>query len=371
MAPEAHIPQYQLKSQQKKIIENPKVFFSHLKEIAKEKLNPFKHDIVDLMARRRDNSSHVPQADLKHVEMEKGENPFLPDGVRYTYDTTFLEMGGNGAIFQGRDLLMGRPILLKRNALRGDLPFKKEVEKAIEKEAKTIARLNLPHVVKVYDLIHHGNDTFMVMEDLTHEDEYAKEGEDARYFNMQEFIDKKDLNLQQKLEIVEQISTTVDQLYAEGIKHQDLKPANILIKRKQNTVDTKLIDFGTANLVSKKRKGLVDGTAGYISPERLLEEEEDLRSQVFEVAVLTYELLTGDFLFPGEDHQQRAFENALVSITDEKWKKLDDILLQNGTPDQNRSDVKNLLLSSLNKDITQRPTSCTDFVTQLKKAFAL
>jgi eukaryotic-like serine/threonine-protein kinase len=161
--------------------------------------------------------------------------------------------GGMGAVWLGRDDVLGRDVALKRigmvpGALAPDL------ERA-EREARLAARLNHPHVVAVYDLVDDGDDHWLVMEYVEGVTLGALIKRDGA------------LSPDEAAGLVRQAADALTAAHAVGIVHRDVKPSNMLVTP---TGEVKLSDFGIARAeadASLTQTGLVTGSPAYLAPE--------------------------------------------------------------------------------------------------------
>jgi serine/threonine protein kinase/tetratricopeptide (TPR) repeat protein len=167
----------------------------------------------------------------------------------------------------------------------------------------------------------------------------AGETEDGRpYFVMDyvrgthitEFCRNNDLTLEERLQLVVQVSEAVQHAHLRGVIHRDLKPSNILVAWEGNQAVPKIIDFGVARAtdptlhaaLKSSELGRIIGTVEYMSPEqaRMSAEEIDLRTDVYALGVVLYELLTGDLPFPSRQLREAAEEEMLRIIREERPK---------------------------------------------------
>jgi len=142
--------------------------------------------------------------------------------------------------------------------------------------------------VTIHDVGDDGDITFMAMEFL--------EGE-----NLDRFINKENLlPLRKILDIVTSIAGALDYAHKEKVIHRDIKPANVMLLKNGNI---KVTDFGIAKAISSSRTktGVILGTPNYMSPEQIMGQKIDLRSDIFSLGVLFYQLLTGELPFHGEN----------------------------------------------------------------------
>lgn len=197
---------------------------------------------------------------------------------RYTLDRE-IGRGGMGAVWLGRDELLGRLVALKRVGVApgGTSP---EVVRA-EREAKLAASLSHPNVVSVFDLAPDGDLQWLVMEYV--------EGT-----NLSELVSAEGaMSPDRASPILAQVAAALVAAHAAGVVHRDVKPSNILV-----TPDgrVKLSDFGIARTkgdVSLTQTGLVTGSPAYLSPEVASGRPATDRSDVWSLGATAYHALEG------------------------------------------------------------------------------
>src|SRR2546421_2195250 len=206
--------------------------------------------------------------------------------------------GGMGTVYLGEHPLIGKRVAIK--VLLEELVAKQDVVSRFFNEAKAVNDIGHLNIVDVVDF---GKTT-------------GERGEEVVYFIM-EFLDgdplatrirRAGLPFKDTMHIMSQCCSALAASHAKGIVHRDLKPENIfLCPRGADKNFIKLLDFGIAKLTGdggqshKTRTGLVIGTPAYMSPEQCEGKGLiDLRSDVYSLGVVMYELLTGRVPFPGE-----------------------------------------------------------------------
>jgi len=198
-----------------------------------------------------------------------------------------LGEGGMGEVYKARDLHLDRFVVLK--FLRSHLTTDKEVVERFQREAKAAAALNHSNIVTIHEISEFEGQIFIVMEYI--------EG-----ISLREKISK-DLSIKEIINITIQICEGLKRAHQADIVHRDIKPENILID-KENQV--KIVDFGLAKLkgLSKQTKeNTILGTICYMSPEQLIGEEIDSRTDIWSLGIVIYEMLTKQLPFKGEYEQ--------------------------------------------------------------------
>ncbi|WP_167736167.1 serine/threonine-protein kinase [Nocardioides sp. 503] len=197
---------------------------------------------------------------------------------RYSLDRE-IGRGGMGAVWLGRDEVLGRPVALKRIGMApgGSSP---DLLRA-EREARLAARLNHPHVVAVFDLVDEDQAQWLVMEYV--------EGS-----TLAELVRARGaLPVDQAAQIVVQAADALAAAHEAGIVHRDVKPSNMLVTPEGQV---KLSDFGIARAeadASLTQTGLVTGSPAYISPEVASGRLASDRSDVWSLGATLFHALAG------------------------------------------------------------------------------
>src|SRR3990170_3368281 len=174
--------------------------------------------------------------------------------------------GGMGEVYRARDTRLERIVAIK--VLHAHLADKPELRERFEREAKTIAGLNHPHICTLYDIGQQDGTDFLVMEYL--------EGETLAMRLL-----KGPLPVEQVLQYAIEIADALDKAHRKGVTHRDIKPGNIMLIKS----GTKLLDFGLAKLKQEAHpavpisqlptlrenptvQGTILGTLQYMSPEQ-------------------------------------------------------------------------------------------------------
>jgi eukaryotic-like serine/threonine-protein kinase len=212
--------------------------------------------------------------------------------------TGAIGAGGMGEVYRARDTRLERIVAVK--ILPDHLSDRAELRERFEREARTVASLNHPHICVLHDVGHQDGTDFLVMEYV--------EGE-----TLAERLKKGRLPLEQVLQYAIEIADALDRAHRKGITHRDLKPGNIMLTKS----GTKLLDFGLAKLRGPQpelanlsalptegsnltAQGSMVGTLQYMAPEQLEGKEADARTDIFAFGVVVYEMATGKKAFEGK-----------------------------------------------------------------------
>ena len=204
--------------------------------------------------------------------------------------------GGMADVFLARDLLLDRQVALK--VLFPEHAIDPNFVERFRREAQSVAGLNHPNIVAVYDWGQYSNTYFMAME-------YVKGRTLAEHLRREQ-----QLTPRGAANIVAKIANALAYAHRNNVVHRDIKPANILIGENG---DVKVADFGIARALDAHhdagltQDGAVMGTATYFSPEQAKGEGLDLRSDLYSLGVVLYELLVGKPPFTGENALATAY----------------------------------------------------------------
>jgi Tol biopolymer transport system component len=260
----------------------------------------------------------------------------LPNGTRIgMYEIVApLGAGGMGEVYRARDSKLGREVAIK--IVPDQFASDRERVARFEREARTLASLNHPHIAQIYGLEQSPNTAALVME--------LVEGED-----LSQRIAQGPIPIDEALAIARQIADALDAAHGQGIVHRDLKPANIKV-REDGTV--KVLDFGLAKPVegpgpasgatitspAMSMPGVILGTAAYMAPEQAKGRPVDKRADIWAFGCVLYEMVTGRRAFAGEDISETI---ASILRSEPEWA---------GVP----ASITPLLVSCLQKDPRQR-----------------
>lgn len=193
-----------------------------------------------------------------------------------------------GALYRARDPLIGRYVAIK--LLRAGYDSQ-EFRERFAREARSAGGLSHPNIVTIYDVGEHEGMPFIAME----------------YVRGETFADliqlRPPLPLARKLQLTEEVCAGLAHAHEAGIVHRDIKPANLIVGP-EGTV--KILDFGIAKLTASgiTVPGSIVGTLNYMSPEQLLGQNLDARSDIFSLGAVLYELIAHQPAFPGKRLQE-------------------------------------------------------------------
>ena len=277
----------------------------------------------------------------------------LAPGIRLgVYEVTAqIGAGGMGEVYRARDTRLDRDVAVK---VLPDLSASDPDRLArFEREARTLALLNHPHIAQIYGVEDAGGATALIME--------LVDGED-----LAQWIARGPMPLEDALPIARQIAEALEAAHEAGIIHRDLKPSNI---RRRPDGAVKVLDFGLAKAgdasgpsgsggagargadganalaitsPAMTQAGTILGTAAYMSPEQAKGRPADRRSDIWAFGAVVYELLSGQRAFKGDDVADTL---AAVLRADPAWAAL---------PSDTPASIRRLLRRCLQKDVRQR-----------------
>jgi Tol biopolymer transport system component len=276
-----------------------------------------------------------------------------------SYEVTgAIGAGGMGEVYQAHDTKLGRDVAIK--VLPEAFAHDAERLSRFQREAKMLASLNHPNIATIHGLEQSNGTHYLVMELVPGEtlrERIAREGP---------------LPVEEALGICRQIAEALEAAHEKSIIHRDLKPANVKVTPEGKV---KVLDFGLAkafaddptssNLsesptlsVAATMKGVILGTAAYMSPEQARGKAVDKRTDIWAFGCVLYELLCGRPAFDGEDVTEIL---AAVVKTEPDW---------NRVPESTPPAIRMLLRRCLQKDKTLRLQAAGDARIEIQEALA-
>jgi serine/threonine-protein kinase len=249
--------------------------------------------------------------------------------------------GGMATVFRGRDTRLNRLVAIKvlHSHHANDINFLQR----FSHEAQAAANLRHPSIVDIYDVGQEDRQHFIVMEFV--------DGPDLKSI----ILRKRQLPIQQVLQIGANIADGLDTAHNLGMVHRDVKPQNILVTHDGTA---KITDFGIAKSglsTAQTETGVTFGTADYISPEQAKGQPATAQSDIYALAVTLYEALTGQLPFTGDS----AVAVALQHVSSKPPP------IRRHNPNVSPA-LEQLILRALAKNPNDRPATAREFASLLR-----
>lgn len=251
-----------------------------------------------------------------------------------------LGVGGMAHVYEAQDELIGRTVALKVLVLPSIISESERLDmvRRFEREARSAGKLAHPNIVTIYEVGSANGMHYIAMEFM-----YGKTGREV-------LNEEGRIAPDRVLNIVKQVASALDYAHARGVIHRDVKPDNIALLEDGIV---KLTDFGIARLANdlvRTQAGIMVGSPAYMSPEQIVGDEIDGRSDVFSLGVTTYEMLTG----------AKPFEASTITAVMHK------IIYEQPAPAEGLSPaVERVLRKAVEKDPAKRYQSARAFAEDL------
>src|SRR3984957_8597643 len=260
-----------------------------------------------------------------------------------------LGRGAMGVVYHAIDPNIGRPVAIKTINLATVLkPDEQErMRERLFREARSAGILSHPGIVTIYDVEQQGDLAYIAMEYV-----------DGPTLD-QMLSESKPLAAEQMFSIMGQTANALDYAHQKGIVHRDIKPANIMIAADGTT---KITDFGIAKITTSEQftmTGSIVGTPHYMSPEQVQGQTVDGRSDQFSLAVIAFEMLSGEKPYTGEHLTTVVYK--IVAEEPIAPHRINSTL---------SGPIENALRKGLAKKADARYRTCSEFIDALEKACA-
>ena len=270
---------------------------------------------------------------------------------RYEIIKTIGE-GGMANVYLAKDIILDRFVAIK--VLRGDLASDEKFVRRFQREALSASSLSHPNIVEIYDVGEDDGDYYIVMEYV--------EGK-----NLKQLLKKRGkLTVAEVVDIMLQITSAMGVAHDSLIIHRDLKPQNILIK---DDGEVKITDFGIAmalNATQLTQTNSAMGSVHYFPPEQANGKGSSLKSDVYSLGIMMYELLTGTLPFRGDNAVEIALKHLKEPIPSirtelpELPQSIENIIIKATAKNpknryQNANEMHEDLVTCLNKERENEP----------------
>ncbi|HEY8314572.1 MAG TPA: protein kinase [Candidatus Baltobacteraceae bacterium] len=252
--------------------------------------------------------------------------------------------GGTADTYRALDQTLGREVAVKVLIDRSD-----DVNMRFLREAQSMAQLNHPKIVSVYDVGEDNGVAYIVMELVRGKTLRDLEGGSLSY--------------KKALSYLVDILEALEYAHSQATIHRDIKPANIMTV--EDGAYVKLMDFGlarrTSDMTQTTRTGQIVGTITYLAPERFLSKPADIRSDLYSVGIVMYEIFTGTVPFRNDrdDLVATIFSHVHDSPTPPHE-------INRNIPEH----LERVILRSIDKDPGKRFQTARDFIRDLEALMA-
>jgi len=250
--------------------------------------------------------------------------------------------GGMAVVYRAVQQPLGREVALK--ALSSELFQDDGFVKRFETEAKTLAKLDHPNILPIYDFEMNDGVAYLTMPLI-------------RGGTLRDVLNRGALDTLTAWRYLREIGDGLQHAHDAGIVHRDLKPTNVLIHADGRAM---LADFGLARGAGQPTHlttiGLAIGTPGYMAPEQVMGHDVDKRADIYAMGVLTFEMLTGRLPFIGSNRMEVAYSTVNAPIPSA-------VKLNAALPDE----LDQLLAKVLAKDPAARPQTVRDLLSQMAR----
>jgi serine/threonine protein kinase/tetratricopeptide (TPR) repeat protein len=238
-------------------------------------------------------------------------------GKRYEI-LQLLGQGGMGAVYKAKDRELDRFVAVK--VIRPELAVHPEILQRFKQELILARQVTHKNVIRIYDLGEADGIKFITMQFV--------DGQDLTHI----LKEKGKLSIDETVRVIEQVCLALEVAHSEGVVHRDLKPQNIMVDGQGRVY---VMDFGIARSTEAgagmTQTGMLLGTPEYMSPEQVMGEHVDARSDLFTLGVIFYQLLTVSMPYKADTVQGAMFKRTrerpqpAISVDPQLPKMLSDI----------------------------------------------
>lgn len=260
-----------------------------------------------------------------------------------------LGFGGLSVVYKASSFSDGKVVALKL----ANLEKSPDAKELLEREAELMARLVHDNIVKLYESgVSTEGDPFIAMEVL--------EGQTLEQLLLSETI----LDLERVCRIALQVAAAVQHAHEQGVLHRDIKPSNIMVLDREGVESAVLFDFGISLSIGENGLSFDDSSSGsllYASPEQLGDRGCNCSTDVYQLALVMFEAITGRLPFEISISGALAYRRGSgpVLLSDEE-------LGEQSLPPA----IRTLLEKALERDMHKRTPDMASFISQLSQALA-
>jgi len=249
--------------------------------------------------------------------------------------------GGMGSVYKSRHTSLDRLVAIK--VINQNLTSNPDAVNRFYKEAKLHAKLNHINIVTVYDFFEYENNYYLVME-------YVKGVSIDKLINENGPID-----VTTALSIFKQMLSGIQYAHTQGVIHRDIKTSNFLL----TPTVVKITDFGISKLITDSSQTVVKvGTPNYMSPEQIVGNRIDYRSDIYSISVAFYEMLAGKPPFTSEDNSEYEIKKAHIEYDPASLSDINKEIPK---------DLDKIILKGLSKMPRSRYQTADDYINELEK----
>ncbi len=267
--------------------------------------------------------------------------------------------GGMGTVYRAMDVNLARPVAVK--VMHQPYALEPEFKQRFQQEAQAAARLEHPSIVSVYHFGRERGLLYLVMELVP--------GLSLGTYMRQLAARRQVIRLEETVLLMAQVADALGYAHRRGVIHRDVKPDNVIVKQLNQAerpdeppLRAVMTDFGLAKLMEggvETKSGEFMGTLAYISPEQIMDDAVDGRSDIYSLGVVLFQLATGQLPFtvrtPSEALKKHMHQLPPVPQT-----------IQPGLPEQ----LDRIILKALVKDVGERYQTAEEMASDLRQVAA-